>query len=1143
VKKYLFVIAWLLLSSIVLAEIPRQITIQGRLTGVNDVPVPSVSYLFNFTVYETLNPSVLVWSEQFNVIVTNGLFNTFLTPPSNVLFDKPYSLEVLVNGNKLSPRVNITSAGYAFYANVAGTVSEMDWVKLQNYPASCGATQAVRIIGDTLTCVDVLTPTSSFGGDAASDVSGIFSNLQIKSGAVTNPEIANNAVNTTQIIDLTITNADISSTAGIVWSKLSGYPTITAGNGLTGGGDLSASRTLDVGAGTGISVAADAVSLAYPSLSCTGQAIQSFNLGTGYVGCMAAGSGTVTSITAGTGLIGGTITTTGTISLNTTYTDITYVNEGQANSITTSMIVDNNVANAKISEMDWVKLQNYPASCGATQAVRIIGDTLTCVDVLTTTTGFSAAAASDAAISGTYNSLDMQLKAGVVGTTEINSAQVQRRVTGTCLGQVVVGVNADGTVTCEADDIGVGGGGLWGLNGNYVYNSTTAGVGIGTTSPDQKLDVVGQIVFGDADAEKAKLYRDTGWLHIQNLADTYDISIDGPLHVRTGGPSDTVDEVTVTSAGNVGIGTTTPSGKLTVTGTSGDARSVTIDNREIKFRGDGVAHFSIFGPDTGKSYLTIQNTGNNYLPGTAGTDLLTITSTGNVGIGTTGPLAKLTVESARQATVSTANAAAKIGGSDVYSYFGSLSGGSYATWIQSMRTSDDAVFPLALNPNGGNVGIGTTSPQGKLHVTGSAGGLGDVGMFEAEDASMNGLTLGYDTANNWAWLYARSRGCCARTINLNNALYAQYSGNVGIGTTGPGAKLEIQNTANQPALSIGDSTIDNGATYGMVNLARPADLTRAHLAFIRSGNYVWQMGYVQNTNTFGIFPWNLNSGGTPAIAFTTAGNVGIGTTSPTDKLDVRGVSDLRGIKLYYDTWENAGVGDGGAKIVNDNVNYKTLMIVGNNVNDGSTRRVSVWDRLEVNGNAAVTGNLDVGGKTKSSSAYLPHGFSVKMTAVTGPSYGADNQYHTVECPSGYALFGVSVYATGYLDGYLTAFCIDVSDFLDTSDTYWATDSGGTGDNTEHRSECGAAYVGTGVRAYATAYLDYYLNIKCTKLKPGFGGNLIPAYFHSNWANWGAADNVYHDVHCPTGSVAFNIRAYATTYLDSSLGLQCTNIIW
>jgi hypothetical protein len=68
-----------------------------------------------------------------------------------------------------------------------------------------------------------------------------------------------------------------------------------------------------------------------------------------------------------------------------------------------------------------------------------------------------------------------------------------------------------------------------------------------------------------------------------------------------------------------------------------------IHDREIKFRGDGVAHFSIYGPDTGKSYLTIQNTSANAAPGTVGTDLLTITSGGNVGIGTTGPTFRLHV--------------------------------------------------------------------------------------------------------------------------------------------------------------------------------------------------------------------------------------------------------------------------------------------------------------------------------------------------------------------------------------------------------------------------------------------------------------------------------------------------------------------
>ncbi|TJZ64252.1 tail fiber domain-containing protein [Chitiniphilus eburneus] len=54
-------------------------------------------------------------------------------------------------------------------------------------------------------------------------------------------------------------------------------------------------------------------------------------------------------------------------------------------------------------------------------------------------------------------------------------------------------------------------------------------------------------------------------------------------------------------------------------------------------------------------------------------------------------------------------------------------------------------------------------------------------------------------------------------------------------------------------------------------------------------------------------------------------------------------------------WTGKPDGGGGwAEISNDIGTYKTLMIIGNKSNDGSTRRVSVWDRLEVNGSLEVT---------------------------------------------------------------------------------------------------------------------------------------------------------------------------------------------
>lgn len=66
----------------------------------------------------------------------------------------------------------------------------------------------------------------------------------------------------------------------------------------------------------------------------------------------------------------------------------------------------------------------------------------------------------------------------------------------------------------------------------------------------------------------------------------------------------------------------------------------------------------------------------------------------------------------------------------------------------------------------------------------------------------------------------------------------------------------------------------------------------------------------------------------------------------TNKLDIKnGYIDFSGLQ----NWNNTGVSatGGGAGIVNDNINYKSLMIVGNNSYDNGYRQVSAWDDLEV----------------------------------------------------------------------------------------------------------------------------------------------------------------------------------------------------
>ena len=161
-----------------------------------------------------------------------------------------------------------------------------------------------------------------------------------------------------------------------------------------------------------------------------------------------------------------------------------------------------------------------------------------------------------------------------------------------------------------------------------------------------------------------------------------------------------------------------------------------------------------------------------------------------------------------------------------------------------------------------------------------------------------------------------------------------FSGNVGIGTTSPGGLLDIRAVASDPSVPtvhIGDNTADFG-DYGMVNLVRnPTESgTKAHLAFVRSGNTIFSQGYYNDTNTFGFWPSFASVTNTPAMAFATNGNVGIGTATPGGQLEVHGVGqttttsfnqsgNLGGILTVKSS--NGSAGDGGGIMFGANQGY------------------------------------------------------------------------------------------------------------------------------------------------------------------------------------------------------------------------------
>ena len=182
----------------------------------------------------------------------------------------------------------------------------------------------------------------------------------------------------------------------------------------------------------------------------------------------------------------------------------------------------------------------------------------------------------------------------------------------------------------------------------------------------------------------------------------------------------------IQAGGNIGIGTTSPSEKLDVVGRVRGERFRTTTGGSASF----AAYYFLGDSDTG----TFQPTNNTFCITTAGSERMRITSTGNVGIGTTSPGSKLEVNG----TVNINNSGDRVfiadpgqgtfslGDLDALSSEAQIVG----TGVDLLFKNDDTTTMVATYNN--RVGIGTTSPASKLEVDG--------GDIEVDD-SASGLIL------------------------------------------------------------------------------------------------------------------------------------------------------------------------------------------------------------------------------------------------------------------------------------------------------------------------------------------------------------------------------------------------------------------
>jgi hypothetical protein len=471
----------------------------------------------------------------------------------------------------------------------------------------------------------------------------------------------------------------------------------------------------------------------------------------------------------------------------------------------------------------------------------------------------------------------------------------------------------------------------WYANNAEGMRLTSTGLGVGTSSPATRLDVNGDITQRNGSGITiGKIENASGWYSL--TGDSANVNGAQMSHSTTlRFVTASTERMRITSAGDVGIGTSSPStyGKLAVVGaatTEGyTVNTATTGQASWWTQNNGGARTGVFTYGSAQTAYGSVGSGEGAFYSGANLTIMSDAGAGVIKFATGGNTEKMRLD-----------AAGNLGLGVTPSAFGA------GRWMQFLSVS-----AVGQQQNG----------TANLACNAYESSANSFNYILSAAAARYNVTAG---AHQW---YTAPSGTAGNAISFTQAMTLDASGNLGVGATSPGTNLHIGTGSSPENLGV---TLSRGAT---TNFYLAHDGTKTFIAGIDPTLDGPKVGSLNS------YPLLFVTGNSERARITSGGNFGIGVSAPSTRLDIGGGQVLSFGAVEYGLTGNfgyPGISGGAGNLLFANKNYGAAAVGLGFVNSG-TYEASLTVRTSGNvgiGTASPNSRLEVDTNTAATSTVL-----------------------------------------------------------------------------------------------------------------------------------------------------------------------------